>query len=538
MKQIFKFRKTIYLLIAGVLSLLFVNQVQADTSVTKNSITWTFDADYEVGQFANGDWYVVAPGGVQITSISPAWNGTGNGSMVNPVPGASQGYNVSAPGYDSALNINLNLPYEIMPTSVLISTTERTPGSNKSYVNDAEILTVVASTPPSGSFRPGYCDPDKIMYNTSSLNYSLLAKLTPTPSTPDLSEVVDMFARPWIDHLAGWTGRLIHPANNMPDYGREISRNVGTGALMLLLDYSDAEKEDLLINYVQLGIDLYSIVKNGGINNWLNDGGHASGRKWPIIFAGLMLNDTNMKNIGQKSGDYVLSGSFGVPPSDYVHFGEDDQTFYVTQDDIDITNSASWNPDDRGGTPVPYDSTMLGMPEWGIRHATNPEQSNSLWTATYRQCCTATSWSGFVLAAYVMGAKDLWNHDALFDYQDRWMAIANGESDPFGFSVSGETAGWRTNSIFAEEMWDTYRDNYGGNQNQIRADVDNNSTINTTDAMLTLRNSLGLSMSGTNWFSSTTTGDVNCDGNSNSTDAMLILRHSLGLDMSGTGWCE
>jgi hypothetical protein len=77
---------------------------------------------------------------------------------------------------------------------------------------------------------------------------------------------------------------------------------------------------------------------------------------------------------------------------------------------------------------------------------------------------------------------------------------------------------------------------YAENQT-IRADVDNNSTINTTDAMLTLRNSLGLNMSNTNWFSSATTGDVNCDNVSNSTDAMLILRHSLGLDMSGTGWC-
>ncbi len=71
----------------------------------------------------------------------------------------------------------------------------------------------------------------------------------------------------------------------------------------------------------------------------------------------------------------------------------------------------------------------------------------------------------------------------------------------------------------------------------LRADVDNNSTINSTDAMLTLRNSLGLDMSGTDWQASGTTGDVNCDGNSNSTDAMLILRYSLGLDMSGTGWC-
>jgi hypothetical protein len=70
----------------------------------------------------------------------------------------------------------------------------------------------------------------------------------------------------------------------------------------------------------------------------------------------------------------------------------------------------------------------------------------------------------------------------------------------------------------------------------IRADVDQNSSINSTDALLTLRNSLGLDMSGTNWQASSTTGDVNCDSNSNSADAMLILRHSLGLDMSGTGW--
>jgi hypothetical protein len=71
----------------------------------------------------------------------------------------------------------------------------------------------------------------------------------------------------------------------------------------------------------------------------------------------------------------------------------------------------------------------------------------------------------------------------------------------------------------------------------IRADVDQNSFINTVDALLTLRNSLGLNMTNTNWQSSITTGDVNCDGNTNSTDASLILRSSLGLDMGGTGWC-
>jgi hypothetical protein len=71
----------------------------------------------------------------------------------------------------------------------------------------------------------------------------------------------------------------------------------------------------------------------------------------------------------------------------------------------------------------------------------------------------------------------------------------------------------------------------------IRADVDQNSFVNTTDAFLTLRNSLGINMSNTNWQVSATTGDVNCDGNTNSTDAFLTLRSSLGLNMGGTDWC-
>ena len=72
----------------------------------------------------------------------------------------------------------------------------------------------------------------------------------------------------------------------------------------------------------------------------------------------------------------------------------------------------------------------------------------------------------------------------------------------------------------------------------IRADVDQSGSINFTDALLTLRNSLGLEMSGTNWQVSATTGAVDCDGNSNSTDALLILRKALGLDMFETDWCE
>ena len=72
---------------------------------------------------------------------------------------------------------------------------------------------------------------------------------------------------------------------------------------------------------------------------------------------------------------------------------------------------------------------------------------------------------------------------------------------------------------------------------EIRADVDQSGTVNTTDAQLTLRNSLGMNMNSTSWVSTATTGDVNCDGDNDSVDAMLILRYSLGINMDGTDWC-
>ncbi len=141
-----------------------------------------------------------------------------------------------------------------------------------------------------------------------------------------------------------------------------------------------------------------------------------------------------------------------------------------------------------------------------------------------------------------MDAKKIWNHDALFDYMDRDMAIKKGDADPFGYQVVGEVIDvkGRAYSDFQEEMWDTYRANYGpiGPLFSYRYDVNSSSATNTTDALLTLRNSLGLSMDSTGWRVQAMTGDSNCDGASNSTDALLILRFSLGLSMGETSWCE
>lgn len=68
-------------------------------SVSKDGITWTFSQSVPVGQFVNGDYYVVGP--VTITAIDPAPTASSlyeNGSVLN-LPTAN-----SKSGFDSRLN--------------------------------------------------------------------------------------------------------------------------------------------------------------------------------------------------------------------------------------------------------------------------------------------------------------------------------------------------------------------------------------------------------------------------------------------------
>lgn len=419
----------------------------AAMSLSQYGITWYFEAESEYGRFANGDYWVVGP--VAIVAIDPPSaerNGrTMNGAMVNPSPtdGQIQGYDSAmygdyGPAYsadrNAALGLSADRPLVLAPGNSLVSTISESEAGARPQLRTAAILTVLAAPPPTGSFRPPYSGIDKtIRFNTGDLASNRLAALAQVPATPDLTEVERFFERPWLDHVPGWTSRYTHPSENMPDYGREMADQVGVGALMLHLDFTDVQKQTLLVRYVQLGIDLHGVAVNGGEANWTPNGGHASGRKWPILFAGLMLGDDAMMGIG----------------AGQVEFGEDGQTFYVSQADIDMTH----DPDTRSSPAVEYEQSDLGMPEWGIRHATQPEADNNHWETVYRQCCTAVAWNGFVLAAHVMEAKALWNHDALFDYQDRYMQVT---------SPAGAYPGWRSWDAFTEQMWDAYRADYGG----------------------------------------------------------------------------
>lgn len=401
------------------------------TQLSQHGITWEFSGEHEYGTYANGDYWVVGP--VEVAEITPrSVSGARNmhGSMINPSPrqGSLVGYDsdIRDVSYDASRNAALNVspsnPLRVSVHSSLVSTISVPVTNARPGIQTAAVLTVVPSAPADGSFRPPYSGTDKTSrFTVDQMDRDLLPRLAHVEEVPDPSRLADEFQRVWLDHVPGWTGRSIHPASNMPDYGRVMSSLLGRGYLTLTLDFPQAEKERLLINLVQVGIDFHGVVEDGGEKNWVPNGGHATGRKLPILFAGTVLGDQAMASIGDRNE---------------VFFGEDAQTFHVDANTLRVGSG--------------YNTAHLGMPEWGIRHRTDPSRDNASWTgAAYRRDSTANGWHSHVLVARVLGLKESWNHDALFDYTDRYM-----ETEEAGQWFRS----W--DRPFSEAMWDTYRSRY------------------------------------------------------------------------------
>ena len=420
-------------------------QAQLVSSVSQFGITWTFSQPRQVGQFINGDYWVLGP--VNIISISPPSSTSGgrtiNGSMLNPMSGTeNQGYDSSmgtefnAGEYQASLNVALGVsvssPLTLSGLAIksLVSTISHPVAGDVPQTKTAAVLTVLDSAPPADAFRPPYAGMNKsVAYTYSQIDATLLQNLPPVASTPSMQSVSNMFERPWIDHIAGWKAIYQHPSDNMPHYGQYMADEISHAALMLHLDFPLAQKQELLTRFVQLGIDLKGVADSNGATAWTPNGGHASGRKWPILFSGMLLNDPAMIATTHTATSSVL-------------FGEDGQTFIVQS-----------GPGGINGGYGGYTSAHIGMPEWGMRHATEPIYDDVRWWVSgewvaYRVCCTANSWVGIVLAAHITpGGKAAWNHTPLFQYQDRYMATQGGF--------------YRSWSDFSEEMWDTYRALYG-----------------------------------------------------------------------------
>lgn len=372
------------------------------TAASKNGVTWTFNGNYTTGQYANGDPWVVGP--VTITAIFPAPSDGRNGTMVNPPIGSAQGFDkdLSYNPYNSSLNVGKSLPLTVAANSSVVSSVTADAYTQYNTIQMVSILTVVSSAPPAGSFRPPAIGSGSraSQWNESQIDYSKLNTLARAPLTaaPALSSYVDWFSYPWFEVDSNWSGRYLHPSYMAPTgYGRDLAIRTGDAALLLNLDYTNAQKRDLLIGVIQAGIDTYGFVSKGGV--FYADGGHNIGRLAPLVVAAGVLNDSQMKGVIAGSG---------------MKFQEYQQTFFVSQSDVNLTARVMNN-----NYPVTqYTAANIGMPEWGIRHFSNPEKDNNAWGTPYRDS-GGCAFIAVTMAARVMGLRNVIAWEPLFQYAER-----------------------------------------------------------------------------------------------------------------------
>jgi hypothetical protein len=410
-------------------------QLPKVTSLSKDGVTWTFSEPEPVGQFITGDYYVV--GNATVTAISPAPANGRNGSVKNiPPDDANSGFDsrTDANRYEASLSVSL--PVSLVPGDSLVSSISvDTVGQLRRWLFDKaagspvrslSVLTSVSAPQPPDAFRPSYVGKGAPIHYSRNLRRDLLPKLAAVASLPSLGEWEQHFRRPWVDNLFF---NFDNPVEYMPDYSREIARAVGTAGLLLSLSYTAEQKEPLLVYLTQYGIDLYGLVK-AGHPGWPAHGGHGSGRKFPIVFAGTMLEVPAMQS----------------PPG---KFGEDMQTMSGT----------GWT----GATALyagHYGSSGSG--QYGPYEHLQPSSWPGTLGEDYRRCCTSSAWIGEALAArLVPGVRAAWNHAPFFAYADRWMT----EDDTAHLAtikaqIGKDYSGFKQRKAwdaFATNMWKAYR---------------------------------------------------------------------------------
>ena len=407
-------------------------------SVSQYGITWTFEKPARVGHFINGDWYVVGPATIATIDPSPLYGKdvpqdevdskdgdskapverrTRNGSVLNIGSGHDTAWDSGQKGY---FNIKLaaHLPIAMKPGDCLASSISYKVAdismSNGKEVNTrtfhdncparvAAVLTCVAEPLPADAFRPGYADRKQTIYFAHNLHRDLLPTLPPIDRAPKPLVLAQQFQKPWLN--VGMFG-FEEPMENMPHYGQQIAETAGEAGLLMCTTIDPEAKERLMVNFVQVGIDYWALVR-GGHEGWPCWGGHGSGRKFTIVLSGVLLGDDDMANVSSR-----------FPKT---QFGEDEQTAYGdcwTGATVVFTGHSGIDE----ATGIGRDAAR-GPNPWGPYENLQPSQ----WTAenyrseAYRRANTSRAWIAEALVLRLMHLEPQWHHDAFFDYVDRWM---------------------------------------------------------------------------------------------------------------------
>ena len=205
-----------------------------------------------------------------------------------------------------------------------------------------------------------------------------------------------------LDHKSGWVGRALHPVDAMPDYGSDIASRNASSALALMVNGSVEDKWSALVRYVNNGIDLYHMML-GGVT-WKANGGHAEGRKLPIVFASVLLNDQQMMSAPGLHERDVFGENAGISYSEIIG-----RTLYSQQRK---TEKNYWR-----NITLDQGSRTIADPYGYIDGGYSPGGS-------YQFCCLSKNWKATATALKLMPELiPVFNHKEFLDYVDRWVGF-------------------------------------------------------------------------------------------------------------------
>jgi len=219
-------------------------------------------------------------------------------------------------------------------------------------------------------------------------------------SMPNFSTILNDFQRVHLDHQIGYYSQFIRPDQNLPEYPADYALETSEAALRFITYGNGSEKQAALIGYAQSGIDHYHMALGGTV--WDPNGGYGNGRKMPVLFAGIVLNNSNIMNWTMNSTS-VMPTIFGE--EGHMYFGRNIGlygTWYQASD------SGYWNNvvNDVGGRDIrdPYNYI-----DGGERPA-----------GSYQPIVSNPSIPSLLLLLSYPRARTLWNNDSFVYYNLRY----------------------------------------------------------------------------------------------------------------------
>ena len=384
--------------------------ITVQSSITFRGVTFTFDTAMPTCVDCLGEPCVISTEAFNITGITPdsqtvnstvaSYEGVGariaNGTMINPgdlSAGNAQGFDgligmerdatdASETLFSAGLNVD---PAIAGPISIA-------QGAEKSIVKSVRltglidtdaglwqtiekyvVLTVLASTPKTGFFRPSMAGTDKtipVNRREGAINWGVLRTLANVGSTYNQAqaEAAMELTSPYFGLTNGEKLRRFDVEEAGPaasNYSRDFALTRSDALTFLHSTYSQAEKTTTLLRTIKKGIDIAGMVANGF--TWDGGAGQGYGRQEFPYIAAFALDDATLLTNAQDHEGSTLNQHFWVDSS-RIGFGAK----YPFSSSQLYFNGATYLPSD------------LDVPEWRV-DTSDITDDTAAWTMRYRE---------------------------------------------------------------------------------------------------------------------------------------------------------